>query len=205
MTPAAPLPAWCEPARGTLERYADLLATAGSERGIIGPREVPRIWGRHLINCAVVAEPGGLVPPGASVIDVGSGGGLPGLVWAICRPDLSVVLLEPLLRRTSFLAEAVAGLGIRNVEVVRGRAEEYAGSADIVTARAVAPLDRLAAWCLPLVRAGGALLALKGASVAEEIATLPPGLSAEVILCGSPPDQATVAVIHRAGGAAPPS
>jgi 16S rRNA (guanine527-N7)-methyltransferase len=175
------------------------------ERGIIGPREVPRIWGRHLLNCAVVAEPGGPVPPGASVIDIGSGGGLPGLVWAICRSDLSVVLLEPLLRRTTFLAEAVDDLGLGNVEVVRGRAEEYGGFADIVTARAVAPLDRLVAWCLPLVRPGGALLALKGASVAEEIATLPPGLSVEVIHCGSPPDQATVAVIHRAGGAAPRS
>jgi 16S rRNA (guanine527-N7)-methyltransferase len=205
VTPVAPLPAWCEPARGSLERYAALLATAGVERGIIGPREVPRIWERHLVNCAVVAEPGGPVPLGASVIDVGSGGGLPGLVWAICRPDLSVVLLEPLLRRTTFLAEAVAELGLGNVEVARGRAEEYGGSAEIVTARAVAPLGRLAAWCLPLVRPGGALLALKGASVAEEIATLPSALTAEVIRCGAPPDQATVAVIHRAGGAGPRS
>lgn len=205
MTPVAPLPAWCEPARGTLERYAGLLATVGVERGIIGPREVPRIWGRHLINCAVVAEPGGLVPEGATVVDVGSGGGLPGLVWAICRPDLSIVLLEPLLRRATFLAEAVAELGLVNAEAVRGRAEQYGGSAHIVTARAVAPLDRLAAWCLPLVRPGGALLALKGERVADEIATLPRGLSVEVVRCGAPPDQATVAVIHRAGGAVPRS
>ncbi|NES16256.1 16S rRNA (guanine(527)-N(7))-methyltransferase RsmG [Micromonospora sp. PPF5-17] len=156
--------------------YAELLATEGVVRGLIGPRETPRIWERHLLNCAAMAE---RIPEGASVIDVGSGAGLPGLVLAIARPDLTVTLVEPLARRTAFLVEAVEQLGLtRAVRVFRGRAEEAAAgtrdtpplSADIVTARAVAALDRLAAWCLPLAVAGGRLVALKGASAAEEIA-----------------------------------
>ncbi|MFD6697315.1 16S rRNA (guanine(527)-N(7))-methyltransferase RsmG [Micromonospora aurantiaca (nom. illeg.)] len=155
--------------------YAELLATDGVVRGLIGPRETPRLWERHLLNCAVVAE---RIPEGASVIDVGSGAGLPGLVLAIARPDLTVTLVEPLARRTAFLIEAVQRLGLtRDVRVFRGRAEEAAAgsrdreplSADIVTARAVAPLDRLASWCLPLVASGGRLVALKGASAADEI------------------------------------
>ncbi|MGW5667341.1 16S rRNA (guanine(527)-N(7))-methyltransferase RsmG [Micromonospora sp. NPDC003776] len=155
--------------------YAELLATEGVVRGLIGPRETPRIWERHLLNCAAMAE---RVPEGASVIDVGSGAGLPGLVLAIARPDLTVTLVEPLARRTAFLVEAVEQLGLtRAVRVFRGRAEEAAAgtrdtpplSADVVTARAVAALDRLAAWCLPLAVAGGRLVALKGASAAEEI------------------------------------
>ncbi len=155
--------------------YAELLATDGVVRGLIGPRETPRLWERHLLNCAVVAE---RIPEGASVIDVGSGAGLPGLVLAIARPDLTVTLVEPLARRTGFLIEAVQRLGLtRDVRVFRGRAEEAAAgsrdreplSADIVTARAVAPLDRLASWCLPLVAPGGRLVALKGASAADEI------------------------------------
>ncbi|WBB94486.1 16S rRNA (guanine(527)-N(7))-methyltransferase RsmG [Verrucosispora sp. WMMC514] len=153
--------------------YAELLATDGVVRGLIGPREAPRIWDRHLLNCATVAE---LVPPHASVLDVGSGAGLPGLVLAIARPDLAVTLIEPLARRTAFLEEAVEALGLTDsVRVFRGRAEEAVGRADavpgeVVTARAVAPLDRLASWCLPLTRVGGRLLALKGVSAAEEIA-----------------------------------
>ncbi|WP_343447937.1 16S rRNA (guanine(527)-N(7))-methyltransferase RsmG [Micromonospora schwarzwaldensis] len=155
--------------------YAELLATEGVLRGLIGPRETPRLWDRHLLNCAVVAE---RIPEGASVIDVGSGAGLPGLVLAIARPDLTVTLVEPLARRVAFLVEAVQRLGLtRSVRVFRGRADEAAAgsrdreplSADIVTARAVAPLDRLAGWCLPLMAPGGRLLALKGASAAEEI------------------------------------
>lgn len=155
--------------------YAELLATDGVVRGLIGPRETPRLWERHLLNCAVVSE---RIPEGASVIDVGSGAGLPGLVLAIARPDLTVTLVEPLARRTAFLIEAVQRLGLtRDVRVFRGRAEEAAAgsrdreplSADIVTARAVAPLDRLASWCLPLVAPGGRLVALKGASAADEI------------------------------------
>ncbi|MFI5834389.1 16S rRNA (guanine(527)-N(7))-methyltransferase RsmG [Micromonospora sp. NPDC051300] len=155
--------------------YAELLATEGVVRGLIGPRETPRLWDRHLLNCAVVAE---RIPEGASVIDVGSGAGLPGLVLAIARPDLTVTLVEPLARRVSFLVEAVQRLGLtRSVRVFRGRAEEAAAgsrdrdplTADVVTARAVAALDRLATWCLPLTVPGGRLLALKGASAAEEI------------------------------------
>jgi len=152
-------------------RYAELLATDGVVRGLIGPREAPRIWDRHLINCATMTE---LIPSGASVVDVGSGAGLPGIVLAVARPDLSMVLVEPLARRTAFLAEVVTELGLDgSVTVVRGRAEEVGATlspADIVTARAVAPLDRLAGWCLPLTAPGGRLLALKGASAADEIA-----------------------------------
>ena len=121
-----------------------------SSAGLIGPREAPRIWERHLLNCAAVAE---LIPEGATVVDVGSGAGLPGMVLAVARPDLTVTLVEPLARRTAFLTEAVASLGLEQTTVVRARAEECVGklpAADVVTARAVAPLDRLAGWCLPL-------------------------------------------------------
>ena len=153
-------------------RYAELLITDGVVRGLIGPREAPRVWERHLINCAVMAE---MIPIGASVTDVGSGAGLPGIVLAVARPDLTITLVEPLARRTAFLSEAVTALGLDpTVTVVRGRAEDLAGgppaAADVVTARAVAPLDRLAGWCLPLAAIGGRLLALKGASAAEEVA-----------------------------------
>jgi 16S rRNA (guanine527-N7)-methyltransferase len=152
--------------------YAEWLMGDGVVRGLIGPREAPRVWERHLINCAVMAD---LIPPGASVIDVGSGAGLPGIVLAVARPDLTITLVEPLARRTAFLSEVVTALDLgATVTVHRGRAEEVAGgpltAADIVTARAVAPLDRLAGWCLPLTALGGRLLALKGASAADEVA-----------------------------------
>jgi len=153
-------------------RYASLLMTDGVVRGLIGPRESTRLWDRHLLNCAVVAE---LVPPNARVIDVGSGAGLPGVVLAVARPDLTVVLVEPMARRVAFLTEVVAALELDRTTVVRARAEECVRGrqrlepADVVTARAVAPLDRLAAWCLPLVRVDGRLLALKGESAAAEI------------------------------------
>lgn len=156
--------------------YAELLATEGVLRGLIGPREAPRIWDRHLLNCAVVAE---LVPPGQVVLDVGSGAGLPGLVLAIVRPDLVVGLIEPLARRAEFLREAVTVLGLADsVTVCRARAEDLVAEdpvaggrpADVVTARAVAPLDRLAGWCLPLAAVGGRLLALKGSSAVDEVA-----------------------------------
>ena len=153
------------------ERYAELLATEGVVRGLIGPREAPRLWDRHLLNCAVLAE---VVPRGATVADVGSGAGLPGLVLAIARPDLDVTLIEPLLRRTRFLDEVVAELGLTDqVAVLRGRAEEVAGERtfDVVTARALAPLERLARWCLPLVAPHGELVAMKGASAVAEVAT----------------------------------
>jgi 16S rRNA (guanine527-N7)-methyltransferase len=167
------------PALAVAVRYAVMLATDGVERGLLGPREVPLLWERHLLNCAVIGD---LVPQGAAVDDVGSGAGLPGIVLALRRPDLHITLVEPLLRRVTFLDEAVVALGLPNVIVVRARAEERSrhhpeGVADVVTARAVAPLDRLARWCLPLVRPGGELLALKGAGAREELEALRPSLA----------------------------
>lgn len=146
-----------------------MLAGPGTERGLIGPREVPRLWDRHLLNCAVVHE---AIPIEAVVADVGSGAGLPGVVIALVRTDLSMTLVEPLLRRSTFLDEVIADLQLPNVSVVRARAEDLHGSltVDVVTARAVAPLDKLARWTLPLLHPGGRLLALKGASVVDEIA-----------------------------------
>ena len=150
-----------------LQRYADLLADAGVVRGLIGPREVPRLWERHLLNCAQIAP---AFDRDARVCDLGSGAGLPGVVLALARPDLDLTLLEPLLRRTTFLAEVVEELALPNVRVVRGRAEGHVGAGfDAVTARAVAPLDRLARWALPMCRPGGILLAMKGASAASEV------------------------------------
>lgn len=160
-----------------LSEFANLLADVGVARGLIGPREVPRLWERHLLNCAVVAElSAGVVGSGARVADVGSGAGLPGLVWAIVRPDIQVVLIEPLLRRSVFLAEATAELALSDrVGVLRGRAEDIPRDptwqpADIVTARAVAPLDRLLGWTVPLLAQGGRLVALKGSSAPAELA-----------------------------------
>jgi len=167
------------------ERYAELLTTDAVVRGLIGPREAPRIWARHLLNCAVVAD---LIPVGASVVDVGSGAGLPGMVLAVARTDLTITLIEPLARRTAFLTEAVAALGLERTTVVRARAEECVGKlpvADVVTARAVAPLDRLAGWCLPLVAAGGRLLAVKGAGAGAELATLLSGHAAALARLGA--------------------
>lgn len=157
------------------EEFARILVGAAVERGLLGPREVDRIWDRHLINCAVVAE---LLPERARVVDIGSGAGLPGIVLGIVRRDIRMTLLEPLLRRTNFLDECVRELGLTHVEVVRGRAEEYAGklSADVVTARAVAPLDRLANWALPLLRPDGMLLALKGDRAYAELDAAAPTL-----------------------------
>lgn len=150
------------------ERYADLLATDGVLRGLIGPREVPRLWERHLVNCALLGK---AIPEGLDVCDIGTGAGLPGLVLALDRPDLTLTLVEPLLRRTTFLDEAVTALKLDNVEVVRARAEELHGVRDfsVVTSRAVAPLDRLLSWSMPLVRQGGALVAMKGSSAADEV------------------------------------
>lgn len=139
---------------------------------MIGPREVSRIWERHVLNSAVLAE---LVPDDAHVVDVGSGAGLPGVPLAVARPDLTIALLEPMARRVAWLTEVVDVLGLTNAHVVRGRAEEghirrELAGADVVTARAVAPLAKLAGWCLPLVRVDGTVLALKGASADEEVA-----------------------------------
>jgi len=168
------LPAWLVGRSRMLTEYAELLAGPGVERGLIGPREVPRLWERHLLNSAVVVEPAeGLVPEGATVADVGSGAGLPGLVWAIARPDLRVTLIEPLLRRSTFLQEAVAYLGLTaQVTVWRGRGQEAVGQVgpvDVVTARAVAPLERLLGDTIPLLRPSGRLVAMKGSSAQREI------------------------------------
>ncbi len=178
------------------EAYARSLATAGVERGLIGPREVPRLWERHLLNCAVVTD---AVASGVSVADVGSGAGLPGLVMAIRRPDLRVTLIEPLLRRATYLDEVAAELGLDNVTVLRARAEDAvaAGGFDVVTSRAVAALDKLARWCMPLVAVGGEMLAMKGERAPEEIGAATKTLrrwssrSVEVVVVGegvvSPP------------------
>ncbi|MFD6953307.1 16S rRNA methyltransferase G [Nocardiopsis sp. TSRI0078] len=194
-------------------RYAELLADDGVRRGLIGPREVPRLWERHLINCAVVEE---LLPEGAEVVDIGSGAGLPGLVLGLLRPDIRMVLLEPLLRRTVFLDEAVGLLELPNVEVRRGRAEEAHGDlyTDFVTARAVAPLPRLAGWALPLLRKGGSLLALKGeqaeaelAAAEQDVSKLRPSVSDVIRVGRGKVDPATTVVrvtVTSDGGPPPP-
>jgi len=149
-------------------RFAETLADTGVTHGLIGPREIPRLWDRHVLNCAVVQD---AFPAGAKLVDVGSGAGLPGVALAIVRPDLEVHLVEPMLRRTQWLSGVVEQLGLENVTVHRGRAEDLAGSvaAPFVTARAVARLDKLARWCVPLLEPGGTLVAMKGRSAAEEL------------------------------------
>jgi len=169
-----------------LTRFADWLAGAAVERGFIGPREVDRIWDRHISNCAVIEV---LIPQNSKVFDIGSGAGLPGLVLAIVRPDITIGLIEPLMRRSEFLTEVATDLGITDrVTVMRGRAEELKGhTAPIVTARAVAPLGKLLTWSLPLTAKGGQILAIKGSSAATEIADATEILNArkaEIILCG---------------------
>ena len=191
MEPVGPLPPVVEQARDALQVYVDLLASIGVDRGLLGPREVDRIWDRHIVNCAVVEE---VIPHGVSVADVGSGAGLPGLVLALVRPDLQITLIEPLLRRWTFLNEVSVAMGVDDrVMVMRSRAEDAVPDvlADVVTARAVAPLERLLPWMVPLVRVGGQIVAMKGSSAAQEIEaaagvtmTLP--ISApEVVLVGS--------------------
>jgi 16S rRNA (guanine527-N7)-methyltransferase len=149
--------------------FADILADTGVTHGLIGPREVPILWDRHLLNCAVVHE---AFPEGSAVIDVGSGAGLPGLALAIARPDLHLDLLEPMLRRTAWLTDTMERLGLSNCTVHRGRAEDFHGTlrARFATARAVARIDKLARWTFPLLEQDGTLVALKGAQAAEELA-----------------------------------
>ena len=186
-------------------RYAELLAGIGVERGLLGPREVDRIWERHILNSVALAE---LVGQGARVVDIGSGAGLPGLPLAIARPDLRVALVEPMLRGTDFLSEVVEVLGIP-VEVIRGRAEDpevrrRVAGADVVASRAVADLGKLTGWSMPLLRPGGRMLALKGERATEEVAASSQEMAAlgaigvEVVRCGvsllSPPATVVVAV-----------
>ncbi len=174
------------------QRYAELLAGPGVERGLLGPREVDRLWDRHLLNSAVVGE---LIESGERVIDIGSGAGLPGIPLAIARPDLEVVLLEPMLRRSEFLIEAVAELGLA-VEVVRGRAEEpwvreQFGARDVAVSRAVAPLDKLTKWSMPLLRLDGRMVAIKGERAPEEaeahrrVMVALGALDVRVVTCGA--------------------
>jgi 16S rRNA (guanine527-N7)-methyltransferase len=157
------------------EEYVRLLADAGVAKGLLGPREVPRLWGRHVLNCAAVAE---LVPHPATLVDLGSGAGLPGVVLALLLPDVEVTLLERMERRAAFLQDCVRMLGLPNATVRCARAEDLAGRllADVVTARAVAPMERLAGMALGLVRPGGLVLAIKGAGAPSEIAQARPVL-----------------------------
>ena len=186
-------------------RYADLLAGPGVERGLLGPREVDRLWERHILNSAAIAE---LIEADARVVDIGSGAGLPGLPLAISRPDLRVALVEPMLRRTEFLEEAVAALEVP-VQVIRGRAEEPGvraelSGADVVVSRAVASLEKLVRWSFPLLRIGGRMLAMKGERAEEEVAEgrrVMASLGAtdvRVVRCGvsysSPPATVVIAV-----------
>jgi len=169
-----------------LESYHHWLATAGIERGLIGPREVERLWDRHIANCAVVEE---LIPENSLVYDVGSGAGLPGVVLAIVRPDLKVGLIEPLLRRANFLTEVLEDLGLTDrVSIYRDRAEQVKlGKADVVTARAVAPLTKLLQWTLPLTRNGGLILAMKGTLAQDEIleaGSILKSRTAQIVTCG---------------------
>ncbi len=187
--------------------YVAVLASSGVDRGLIGPREVPRLWDRHLLNCAVIGE---LIPAGAELIDVGSGAGLPGIALALARPDLRITLLEPAERRNAFLGDVVSRLELTGVVVVRGRAEEGRRQpVEIVTARAVAPLVRLVPWCLPLVLPGGRLLAVKGAGATAEIeaaATVVKaagGRPATVRLCGRGIVDPPTTVVEVAHAAAP--
>lgn len=189
-------------------RFAELLQEHGVRRGMIGPREVDRLWERHLLNSGVLAE---LLTPNCRVVDVGSGAGLPGIPLAIARPDIHLTLLEPMARRVSWLQEVITELEL-TVEVTRGRAEEgpvrqRLADQDVVTARAVAPMGRLAKWCLPLLRPRGRLLALKGSSAAEELTrdaaavTAAGGGGHEVVSCGDGVLEVptTVVVVHRTG------
>jgi 16S rRNA (guanine527-N7)-methyltransferase len=157
------------------EEYVRLLADAGVAKGLLGPREVPRLWGRHVLNCAAVAE---LVPHPATLVDLGSGAGLPGVVLALLLPDVEVTLLERMERRAAFLQDCVRMLGLPNVTVRCARAEDLAGRllADVVTARAVAPMERLAGMALGLVRPGGLVLAIKGTGAPSEVAKAGPVL-----------------------------
>ena len=153
---------------GAIRAYGEFLTTAGIERGLIGPREGERIWERHIFNCLPVTQ---LVPQGASLFDIGSGAGLPGIVIALARPDLKVTLIEPLERRVEFLNEAVAAIaaGGVEIEVIRGRAQDVKKSADFVTARAVAPMEKLKKMSWHMVKTGGSLLAMKGESASTEM------------------------------------
>lgn len=151
-----------------IQHYVDLLLSRGIDWGLIGPREGDRIWERHILNCVALAP---LIPEAATVVDVGSGAGLPGIPLALLRPDLTVTLVESMARRTAFLEGAVAELDLTSrVSVVRARAEEHQGRYDRVVSRAVASVPKLLGWCVPLCAKDGRIVALKGSSVREDLA-----------------------------------
>ena len=161
-----------------IQRYAQLLAGAGIERGLIGPKEGDRIWERHIANCIPITT---IIPQGVRVVDIGSGAGLPGVVIALARPDLKVTLVEPLQRRVDFLNEIVAELSL-DIEVIRGRAERVKKQFEVVTARAVAPLEKLMDISWHMIPKTGSLMAMKGESAADEIqaTTLKKGSTAQL-------------------------
>ncbi len=171
------------------KRYVEHLATSGTERGLIGPREVPRLWSRHVLNCAVIES---AIARNSHVADVGSGAGLPGLCLAIARPDLELTLIEPLERRVIWLQEVVDDLGLENVTIMRTRAELAVGmvDADVVTARAVSALTNLAGLTIPLLNGSGEVVAIKGRSASEEIEKAGKvirklgGVETSVVVCG---------------------
>ena len=163
---------------GAIRAYADFLKGAGIERGLIGPREGARIWERHILNSLFVTQ---LLPQGASLFDIGSGAGLPGIVIALARPDLKVTLIEPLERRVEFLNEATEGT---DIQVIRGRAQDVKKSADYVTARAVAALDKLKKMSWHMLKMNGSLLAMKGESAAKEMEAVPGSILHEITLEG---------------------
>lgn len=191
---------WFGASFDAVDAYRAMLADEGVRRGLIGPREVDRLWERHILNSAAVTP---FLPERGSVVDIGSGAGLPGVVLAAMRPDLEVVLLEPMIRRTTWLTEVLDVTGIR-AEVIRGRAEELHGhrTFDVATARAVAPMDRLATWALPLVEPGGELIALKGRTAQEELDAAGEliarygGADARVVDAPTLPDVDTTAVVR---------
>lgn len=189
-----------EVSRETFLPYAELLQSGGVERGLIGPREGERIWDRHIYNCLPLAT---LLPEGALAVDVGSGAGLPGIVLALARPDISIVLLEPLERRCAFLREVTSTLALSNVTVERKKALDCQGKYDVVTARAVAPMDRLLAWSWHLLAPGGRILAMKGDRAAEELAQTPlfryMGASGEILEPTLPTGGCKVISIAKAG------
>jgi 16S rRNA (guanine527-N7)-methyltransferase len=192
------------------QRYAQILADAGVERGLIGPRETSRLWDRHILNSAALAE---LLDRDEQIADIGSGAGLPGIPLALARPDVRVTLIEPLLRRSDFLREVVDDLGV-DITVIRGRAEELSvrrqvGEMDAVVSRAVAGLDKLTRWTMPLLRRGGRMLALKGQRASTEleehrrVMEALGAVDARVVACGgdylNPP--ATVVIARRGDSA----
>jgi 16S rRNA (guanine527-N7)-methyltransferase len=182
-----------------LNRYVDILWSKAIEWGLLGPREAERLWDRHILNSAALSS---LIATDSVVADVGSGAGLPGTPLAILRPDLRLALIEPLLRRSTFLVQTIEELGMSDrVEVIRSRAEDHQRSYDVVVARALAPLDRLIGWCNPLRAPGGVILAVKGRSAADEVKAasrqlMAARLDAELLMVRAHPDAAPATVVR---------